>query len=143
MKKNTLFILVILLTSCNPFGKNDVMNYETELNELVMKLEEYPQGQYDRGDINKFMIADVSYLYIDLIIKNIDKGSGRYFGFVEKNDSLIIFINKSENMFDTEERIIYDFAKEPRNFGNNKIIGAAYEITQVDERWYYSEEGFD
>ncbi len=142
MKQIALFILLILLNSCTPFGKTDVMNYKDELSYLVSKLEEYPQGIYDRDDIDELIIADVRSLNIDLIVKNIKKGNGPYFGF-EENDSLIIFINKSENIFGSEKRIIYDFSKEPRNFGDANNSAAAYRITQVDERWYYSEQGFD
>ena len=34
-------------------------------------------------------------------------------------------------------------AKKPRNFGNETVELASYKIVQLDERWYYSEIGFD
>jgi hypothetical protein len=71
-------------------------------------------------------------------IKNLN-----YSGFIEENDSLIFFIKRSNSILENEKRIIYDFNEIPRNFGNDTILGASYRIVQLDERWYYSEEGFD
>jgi hypothetical protein len=119
------------------------MNYKTELIDLTSKMDKYENGIYDRDGIDEFIIEDVRDLDIDLIVKNIGKKNPGYSGFVEENDSLIIFVKRSGGLIETEKRIIFDFNKKPRNFGNNNIIGASYKIVQWDERWYYSELGFD
>ncbi|WP_282124778.1 hypothetical protein [Algibacter mikhailovii] len=110
---------------------------------MTSKIDEYENGTYDRDEIDEFIIGDVRDLDIDLIIKNSGKKNPSYSGFVEENDSLIIFVNRSGSIIETEKRIIYDLNKKPRNFGNDNIIGASYKIVQLDERWYYSEIGFD
>jgi hypothetical protein len=143
MKKLILVILAITLTSCNPFDEKRVLDYKTELNDLTSKIDKYENGTYDRDEIDEFIIGNVRDLDIDLIVKNSGKKNPNYSGFVEENDSLIIFIKKAENIIGEEKRIIYDFNKKPRNFGNDEIIGASYRIVQLDERLYYSEIGFD
>ena len=143
MKKLILSILTIIFISCNPFNEKRVLDYKTELTDLVSKIDEYDNGTYDRDDIDEFIIGDIRNLDIDLIVKNSGKKNPSYSGFVEENDSLIIFVNRSGSIFETEKRIIYDFNKKPRNFGNDNIIGASYKIEQLDARWYYSELGFD
>jgi hypothetical protein len=120
-----------------------VLKYKADLNNLVLKFEKYDDGSYDRDEIDEFTIEDVRKLDIDAVVKNYGKKNSSYSGFIEENDSLIIFINRSGSIFDVERRIIYDFNENPRNFGNKKITGASYEIVQLDERWYYSEIGFD
>ncbi len=114
-----------------------------ELNDLTSKIDKYDNGTYDRDEIDEFIIGNVRDLDIDLIVKNSGKKNPNYSGFVEENDSLIIFIKRAENIIGEEKRIIYDFNKKPRNFGNDEIIGASYRIVQLDERLYYSEIGFD
>jgi len=143
MKKLILVILAITLTSCNPFDEKRVLDYKTELNDLTSKIDKYDNGTYDRDEIDEFIIGNVRDLDIDLIVKNSGKKNPNYSGFVEENDSLIIFIKRAENIIGEEKRIIYDFNKKPRNFGNDEIIGASYRIVQLDERLYYSEIGFD
>lgn len=143
MKRTTIILLSMLLVSCNPFDENKVLKYKADLNNLVLKFEKYDDGSYDRDEIDEFTIEDVRKLDIDAVVKNYGKKNSSYSGFIEENDSLIIFINRSGSIFDVERRIIYDFNENPRNFGNKKITGASYEIVQLDERWYYSEIGFD
>lgn len=143
MKKLILIILGIAFTSCNPFDEKRVLNYKTELSDLTSKIDDYDNGILDRDSMDEFIIEEIRDLNIDLIIKNIGQKNPSYSGFVEENDSLIIFVNRSGSIFKTEKRIIYDFNKNPRNFGNDTIIGASYRIIQLDERWYYSEIGFD
>ena len=143
MKKMTLFILTLFFISCNPFDENQVLEYQEDLNDLVIKLEQYDNGSYDRDEIDEFIIGDIRKLDIDVVIKNYGKKNPSYSGFVEENDSLIILVNRSGSIIDNERRIIFDLNKKPRNFGNDTIIGASYRIVQLDERWYYSEIGFD
>lgn len=143
MKKKSILILLLLFISCSPFDENKVLNYKVDLYNLVSKFEKYENGSYDRDEIDEFTIGNICSMDIDLVVKNYGNKNSSYSGFTEENDSLIIFINKSKNVLDFERRIIYDFNKKPRNFGNNKIIEASYKITQLDERWYYSEIGFD
>ena len=143
MKKLFLVILAITLTSCNPFDEKRVLDYKTELNNLTSKIDKYDNGTYDRDEIDEFIIGNVRDLDIDLIVKNSGKKNPNYSGFVEENDSLIIFIKRAENIIGEEKRIIYDFNKKPRNFENDEIIGASYRIVQLDERLYYSEIGFE
>lgn len=143
MKKLILVILVIAFTSCNPFDEKRVLDYKTELTYLTTKIDKYDNGTFDRDEIDEFIIGDVRDLNIDLIVKNSGKKNPNYSGFVEENDSLIIFVNKSGSIIEKEKRIIYDFNKKPRNFGNDNIVGASYKIVQLNKRWYYSELGFD
>lgn len=143
MKKIIIIFLSLTFISCNPFNENKVLKYEDNLNYLVSKFEKYNDGIYDRDDIDEFIIGDINRLEIDLVVKNGNKKNPSYSGFIEENDSLIIFIKKANNMFDKEKRIIYDSHKTPRNFKNEHITGASYKIIQLEERWYYSEEGFD
>ncbi|MBU3820840.1 hypothetical protein KO566_02105 [Flavobacteriaceae bacterium XHP0103] len=143
MKKLIPVILAIVFTSCNPFDEKRVLDYKTELTDLTSKIDKYDNGTYDRDEIDEFIIEDVRNLDIDLIVKNDEKKNPSYSGFVEENDSLIIFIKRAGTIIDQEKRIIYDFNIKPRNFGNDKIIGASYRIVQLDKRWYYSEIGFN
>ncbi|MGM8361361.1 hypothetical protein ACSV4D_05525 [Flavobacterium sp. ARAG 55.4] len=143
MKKTSLFLLLLTFISCNPFNENKVLKYKNELINLVSKFEKYNNGVYDRDEFDEFLIDDIEQLDIDLVVKNGNKKNLNYSGFIEENDSLLIFIKKSNSLFDKEKRIIYDSTKKPRNFGNNEVIGASYKFIQVDERWYYSEIGFD
>lgn len=143
MKKIFLIILTLTFISCNPFNENKVLKYKNELNNLVSKFEKYNDGVYDRDELDEFIIGDIDRLDIDIVVKNGTKKNPNYSGFVEENDSLIIFIKKANNIFDKEKRIIYDCSKKSKNFGDNEITGASYKITQIDERWYYSEIGFD
>ena len=143
MKKLILIILGIASTSCNPFDEKRVLDYKAELTDLTSKIEDYDNGIFDRDSMDEFIIEEIRDSDVDLIIKNVGQKNSSYSGFVEENDSLIIFVNRSGSIFKTEKRIIYDFNKNPRNFGNDTIIGASYRIIQLDERWYYSEIGFD
>jgi hypothetical protein len=146
MKRNLKIILILFSTfliSCNPYHENRVLEHENELLNLISKLEKYENGTYSRDEIDEFIIEDVRDLDIDLIVKNSGKKNPNYSGFIEENDSLIIFIRKSNNIFDDEKRIIYDFNKTPRNFANDTITIANYRLIQLKNRWYYSEEGFD
>lgn len=143
MKKIISSLFLFALISCNPFDENRVLNYKDELNELVSKIKKYPDGTFDKDDIDEFLIGDIESLEIDLAVKNGIKKNQSYSGFTEKNDSLIIFIKKANSITDTEKRIIYDFHKIPRNYGTQNIPNASYTIKQLDDRWYYSAEGFD
>jgi hypothetical protein len=143
MKKISPIILILIFISCNPFDENRVLQYKDDLNDLVSKFKNYDNGSYDRDEIDEFIISDIRRLDIDLVVKNDGKKNPSYSGFIEENDSLIIFVNRSGSILNDEQRIIYDYNKNPRNFGNEDIIGASYRIVQLDERWYYSEVGFD
>jgi len=143
MKKIISTLILFALISCNPYDENSVLEYKVELNELASKIKKYPDGTFDKDDIDEFLIGDIESLEIDLVVKNGIKKNPTYSGFTEENDSLIIFIKKANNIFDTEKRIIYDFHKFPKEYGNQNIPNASYTIKQLDNRWYYSEEGFD
>lgn len=143
MKKTTLFLLLLTFISCNPFNEDKVLKYKNDLSNLVSKFEKYNNGVYDSDEFDEFIIGDIEQLDIDLIVKNGNKKNPTYSGFIEENDSLIIFIKKPNNIFDKEKRIIYDCHKTPKNFKIKNIPEASYTIKQLDNRWYYSEEGFD
>ena len=143
MKKTLVIIISLIFISCNPFQENKVLKYKEKLNDLVIKIDKYDNGSYDRDEIDEFIIDDVRDLDIDLFIKNQGIKNPSYSGFIEENDSLVIFINRSDNIFQKEKRIIYDVNKTPRNFGNDNIINPSYKLVELDERWYYSEIGFD
>ena len=143
MKKILPSIIFLTFISCNPFNENKVLKYKDNLMFLVSKFNRYDTGTYDKDEFDEFIINDIESLNIDIVVKNGSKINLDYSGFIEENDSLIIFIKKADNTFDLEKRIIYDYKKQPRNFGNKNIINASYKIIQLDERLYYSETGFD
>lgn len=143
MKKFYIFILSIIFISCNPFEEKRVLKYKTELEDVVSKFEKYENGTYDNDEIDEFLIDNIRDLDIDKVVKNSGRKNSSYSGFIEENDSLIIFVQKADNILHVEKRIIYDFNIEPRNFGSEELTGASYKIVQLDERWYYSENGFD
>ncbi len=143
LKKETLIfaiIITLVIFGCNPFKKNRVLDYESDLNEIVDIVHE---NHADALSFDSDDIPEMIDLGIDIIVRNIDKKNNNYLGFVEENDSLIIFTKKSSSILKSEKRIIYDFARMPRNFGNEIISGASYEINQLNERWYFSTQGFD
>ncbi|WP_340155931.1 hypothetical protein [uncultured Winogradskyella sp.] len=109
----------------------------------IVELESYDIYRLDSDDIDSYITEDLSGLSIDYIVKNVNENNPDFSGFIEENDSLVIFINKSNKIGNLERRIIYDYSKNPRNFKNETIVGASYEVKQLDERWYYSEIGFD
>lgn len=133
---------ILLVVSCNSFEfeKDKILDHLYELNVIVDEVEGHVVEvlRFDSDDI-----PDMIDLNIDVIYRNIDKKSIWFSGLIEENDSLIIFIQKSSSILDAEKRIIYDFAKVPRNFGSETIQSASYEITQLNDRWYFSTEGFD
>ena len=54
------------------------------------------------------------------------------------SDSLVFFIKLGPYTILPEKRIIYDFAKRARHFGNEKRQGyESYERIQVNDRWYF------
>ncbi len=142
-KQSSIIITFLFLVSCNSFKEHRIVNRLDEYSKLITKLEKYGEGSYDRDDIDEFEIDDVRNLNIDYVIKNIENKNQSYSGFVEENDSLIILIEKSFWIAGKEKRLIHDYAKKPRNFGSEDIIGASYKIAQLNERFYYSEIGFD
>jgi DNA-binding transcriptional LysR family regulator len=118
------------------------MDYETDLKEISDIMKDYSNVTLDADEDDRFA-ADMRRLNIDLIVKSLDKPNNEYSGFMEGNDSLLIFIRKSHSILKAEKRIIYDFASRPRNFGGDSITNAAYERMQLNDRWYFSTVGFD
>ena len=130
------------MISCNPFHADRVLKNESELIGIFQFMEEYDnvtlEIESDDRLANKMRKLDIDY-----VVKNADKKNIRFSGFIEESDSLLILIKKSYFFSTPEKRIIYDFASIPRNFGSDKIKGAAYKIEQIDERWYFTTVGFD
>ena len=143
MKKLILTLLITVLASCSPFNKDRALDYEKELNAIIIEIEDYNTGTYDRDEIDEYLIQHVRKMDIDLIVKNDRNTNPYYSGFVEEKDSLIILIHRAQTLFEKEKRLLYDYSKKPRNYGNDKIVGASYSIFQLNDRWYYSEVGFD
>ena len=143
IKITFLLFVVLSFFSCDPFSRERVLNYEKELIHLSSKIEHYPNGSYDRDEMDEFIIDDIRDFGIDYIVKNMATKNPSYDGFIESNDSLIIHIKKAGSIFSSEKRIIYDFKNKPRNFGNQEVVGASYSLTQLSNRWYYAEVGFD
>uniref|UniRef100_UPI004049D44F hypothetical protein n=1 Tax=Flavobacterium sp. TaxID=239 RepID=UPI004049D44F len=143
IKKRYLIILSATLISCNPFSANRVLNYEDELFDLVSRLENHHSGTYKIDELHEDLQDGANDLNIDFIVKNKETKNPKFSGFMEENDSLIIFVKKAKHIFDFEQRIIYDFSKSPRNFGSDDLILASYKSTQLNERWYFTEIGFD
>ncbi len=141
MNQQKMLVILIGLTliSCDPFHEDRVLNYMPELNNIVNEVqrEHIDISWFDSDDI-----PEITSLDVDIIVRN-DNRNREYLGFVEENDSLIILVQKAGSILDAEKRIIYDFAKIPRNFGSEKIAQASYNIVQLNERWYFSTEGFD
>ncbi|XOV94215.1 MAG: hypothetical protein ACFHWX_05820 [Bacteroidota bacterium] len=142
MNRHILYLLsFVVIIGCNPFDSDRVMNYEPELTEITEFMKEYGDVVLDPDEDDRFA-ADMRSMGINYIVKNVTKNKN-FSGFIEESDSLIIFIKKGQNFFQSERRIIYDFANNPRNFGNDKISNASYEIVQLNTRWYFSTTGFD
>ena len=72
-----------MLISCNPFNENKALEYESELDDLVKKLEKYENGIYDRDEIDEFIIADIRDLDVDYVIINKGNKNPDYSGFIE------------------------------------------------------------
>ncbi len=142
MKYCKYIIISLILISCNPFREDRIMNYNSELMYIFKIMQEYKNVtlEYDSDDRLSEKMQDLD---IEYIVKNADRKNMHYSGFTEGNDSLLIFIKKSQNLLTPEKRIIYDFSKTPRNFGNDTIENASYMIKQINDRWYFSTVGFD
>ena len=142
MKYCKYILLSLILTSCSPFSYDRVLRNESVLIEIFQFMKGYDNVSLDVESDDR--LADkMRKLNIDFIIKNSEKKNNRYCGFVEESDSLLILIKKSSSIFQTEKRIIYDFAQTPREFGSDTISNASYIITQLSDRWYFSTVGFD
>jgi hypothetical protein len=142
VKKRITYLLVFfLIVGCNPFDSDRVTNYEPELTEIINFMKDYGNAVLDADEDDRFA-AEMRSMGIHYIVKN-QTTNEDFAGFVEESDSLIIFIKKSQNLFQSERRIIYDFATYPRNFGDDEILNASYEIEQLNSRWYFSTTGFD
>lgn len=59
------------------------------------------------------------------------------------DSSIIIEIEHGSILGPTAKNYVYDFAKKPRNIGGTKNAAAAYTRTQLNDRWYIEEFGFD
>lgn len=142
MRHCTYIIFGLILTSCNPFHSDRVLKNKSELIEIFHFMDEYDnvtlEIESDDRLANKMRKLDIDY-----VVKNADKKNVRYSGFIEESDSLLILVKRSYFFSSPEKRIIYDFASKPRDFGNDKIPGASYEIKQLNERWYFTTVGFD
>jgi len=136
-------IFLLLLCSCNSFDEDSALKYQDELLNIIVELEPYDITWLDSDEIDSYITADISDLSIDYIVRNLNRKNSGYSGLMEQNDSLVIFINTSSSFGNWERRIIYDFSKNPRNFGNESIPSTSYKLIQLDERWYYSEIEFD
>lgn len=139
--KYPLIFGLFIFCSCNSFNENNALEYRSELLNAVKELESYDMLWLDRDDMHSYITEDLSELSVHYIVKNLNTRNLNFSGFIEENDSLVIFINSSDYIGDPERRIIYDFSKNPRNFESETIIGASYKLVQLDERWYYSEVG--
>lgn len=104
-------------------------------------MKDYGNIVLDADEDDRFS-SEMRSMGIHYIVKN-QTTNEDFAGFVEQSDSLVIFIKKSQNLFQSERRIIYDFATYPRNFGDDEIPNASYEIEQLNSRWYFSTTGFD
>ncbi len=142
MKYCRYILIALILISCNPFQKDRVMNYNSELMDIFKIMQEYNNVTLEI-DSDDRLAEKMQDLGIDYIVKNTDRKNIHYSGFTEENDSLLIFIKKSQNLLVSEKRIIYDFSKKPRNFGNDTIVNASYKIIQINNRWYFSIVAFD
>jgi hypothetical protein len=143
MRKPLTLLLLILFSSCSPFDEHRVLKHEDQLTDLAVKLTHYPAGFYTEDDINEFEIDLFRDLDIDAVYTN-GKDKNTYFsGFFEENDILIIFIRYSGIFHSSEKRIIYDYKKLPRKHDSETLPLASYTIKPLNNRWYYSEKGFN
>jgi hypothetical protein len=142
LKIRILHFIALFVVGCSPFHPDRVMSYERDFDEIIEFMEDYETVILDSDEDDRFS-EDMRNLGIDYIYKNQGTKNRDLAGFVEESDSLIIFVSKSQSIFQNEKRIIYDFAKRPRNFGSEKLDLAAYEIKQLNDRWYFSTIGFD
>jgi len=126
---------MLLFINCNQFKKDKEMSYYSDLHKIVDIINEHSNDAlwFDSDDIPEMIDLD-----LDVVSRNISNKNISYSGLVEENDSLILFIKYSNSIDKIEKRIIYDFAKKPRNFAIENISEESYEVVQINERWYVS-----
>jgi hypothetical protein len=59
------------------------------------------------------------------------------------SDSLAYFKFENKSLWEPVSIMVFDFANEPRNFGDDENVGASYTRKKINERWYVESIGFD
>ena len=133
--KTSFFILIfiICLVGCSSLNSENTLNYKNDLKNLFESIRE--KGVSSQNSKDNFTMRRLGIDKIEI------KYNTNHTEMIEA-DSIVIF-HKFERVPFYHERIIYDFADLPQNFGDEEIITASYKRVQLNERWYFEEFGFD
>lgn len=142
--KRLLIVLcwTILTYSCSTFTESRIVDNQVELKEifeigLKNNLTKFTWGDEDIDGLNwRLQKRGIDYFEIRF---NGDKNSDSLMDL----DSIVVFTQKSDNIFDEQDNIVYDFAHTPRKLGSHVIDIAAYNQKMVADRWYLVTIGFD
>ena len=135
-------ILSSLAFSCDTFTESRIVDNQDELKEIVDIALKHNIQKFEWGD------TDIEGLNWKLQKRQIDHFEVRLEGDTRTTmanylDSVVVFTRKSKNIFDKEDNIVYDLAKNPRKLGSLTVEMAACEQIMVTDRWYLVTIGFD
>jgi hypothetical protein len=143
MKKLLILLCCAILTcSCSTFTESRIVDNQNELKEifeigLKNNLTKFTWGDADIDGLNwRLQKRGIDYFEIRL---NGDNNSDSLMDL----DSIVVFTQKSDNIFDDQRNIVYDFARTPRQLGSYVIENASYDQKMVADRWYFVTIGFD
>jgi hypothetical protein len=143
MKKLLIILSLTVLTySCNTFTESGIIDNQDELKEIFEiglrnKIQKFTWGDKDVDGLN-WKLQKNQIDYFEIKIKG-DKKTET----VTDLDSVVVFTRKSKNIFDSQDNIVYDFAKTSRQLGSFVVENAAYDQKMVVDRWYLVTIGFD
>jgi hypothetical protein len=137
-----MLIFTTFTFSCDTFTENSIVNNQKELKEIVEialrnNIQKFEWGDTDIEGLNwKLQKRKIDHFEVKL------KGDKAAKMIIDL-DSVVVLTQKSKNIFDKEDNIVYDLAKSPRKLGSFKVDMAALEQTMVADRWYLVTIGFD
>jgi hypothetical protein len=137
MKHIAYLIILFSLTNCSSFSPEGIESSNDGLIDIFNKLKEKGYTEIKSTD-DDIIALQLTKLGIDkVVIESLTKNN------LIGADSLVFFIRNNSGVHDSQKRIVYDYAKQPRKFGNADIPNAAYTRVMVNDRWYFETEGFD
>jgi hypothetical protein len=142
--KRLLILLcwTILTCSCSTFTESRIVDNQDELKEifeigLKNNIKKSTWGDEDIDGLNwRLQKRGIDYFEIRLTSDNHSRE-------LMDLDSIEVFTQKSDNIFDDQDNIVYDFARTPRQLGSYIIENASYDQKMVTDRWYLVTIGFD
>ena len=143
MKSLLLILMLTLFTfSCDIFTNDKIIENQDELMDIIKIAQ--------KNDIHKFSLGDPDREGLNWKLQKhqIDQFEVQLNGYTQTGmvtdlDSVVIFTRKSRDIFDNEDKIVYDLASVPRKSGSFVIRNASYEQTMITDRWYLVTIGFD